>query len=196
MQRYKSFRGRRSTRYPRAKRNYRYITAFNTNRQNLNPNGVVSIQMISPAIMASVGMTGKTTIASVQGYLRWDVSGVFPPVVSGASIANARCAMGMYVDTDGYDPNSVRLPYQDSQSTQWMIWRADSLASVLYYNGTNIAAASADYGSNGRRLTFMTRKYKRTLDGAGDSLVMVIQNSAQSTNLISYDYYFRILVLE
>lgn len=175
---------------------YRFVSVFNTNTISIPVNGTDVISLLTPAGFATAGITKKAKIASIQGHINIALATSFP-LCTAASIDpfGARFAVGIYVDTGLVGATNANSPLQQAYSLDWMWWKSGSVNTSRVCSGAGSPQSVADSYAV-QRLTLATRKYTRNIDPSDDTLVMPVQNSAQSTSPIAYDYNFRILILE
>lgn len=104
-------------------------------------------------------------------------------------------AWGLYVDKDIASTGTALPPYSLGFTTTWMMHRTGSVAAPGFLSDATRAAFTSVGYPQVRRYNINQTKYKRKLDSFNDTLVFAVEN-ASTTIALSYDFYFKLLLLE
>lgn len=178
------------------RREFRYVGLNQATPLNVAVNSSTFVTLLNPTTCFNNGIDGSNLkIVRLEGHLNIFVPQITGVTIPGAGQVNnsfAHYAMGIYVDQDDVSggATSNMLPLTFAQTTHWMWWRTGACYTYQSSQTTDMSHAVRRYDM------MTTRRYQRRFDASQDSLVLVLQNSANSTMLFSAQFCLRVLVSE
>lgn len=183
----------------RQKRAFSIISSFNSNLVSVAPNSLSVIPLLTPTVPAS--QTLATQIYSTMGRVvlaktNFNFDCTLAGTLSGTT-TYAAMGIGIYVDSDAVDATNPLRPLQDGNSTDWLLWHYFVLRSGAFSIVSTPAPGGVVLSNHTsqlyKRYAYTMTRYKRKMDTSNDSLVMVVQNSAQSTQTAAFTFYNKFL---
>lgn len=186
----------RRTRRSSPAREFRYVGFNQATPLSVGVNGSTFVNLLTPTVAFNNGFNSNNLkIVRLEGHITVQVGQITGLTLPGTGQINrtfAHYAMGLYVDRDDVagGATSNMLPLIFAQTSNWWWWRTGSLQLYQTANGTDFTHAIRRYDM------MTTRRYQRKYDASQDSLILVLQNSANSGMLFDVQFCMRVLVTE